>query len=485
MYHSRREKISNKRLSIHGQWSSKILFIFAATGSAVGLGNIWKFPWMTAESGGGAFVLIYVLSVIVLALPILCAEILIGRRGKQNPVNTLRSLSTEAKYYYEKEPDVKLKRTVTVKRQFENSEIFSNWELVGWMGILAGVLILSFYSVIAGWTISYIFKSLSGAFIMITAEGSSAKFDAFISDPEKLILWHTIFMILTCLIVSKGIKSGIETAIKYLIPGLFILLLGLAIYSATLTGYSEAMRYFFVADFDKITAPVVLSAMSMAFFSLSIGMGSLMIYGSYLSDDTSLFQVGAAVAFADTLVAILAGIIIFPIVFTYNLDPSSAGPGLIFETLPIAFGAMDYGVYISTAFFILLFFAAITSSISLIEPAVTFVVEKFSISRLEATNTLGLVTWLFGILTVLSFNILSDFKIFGLTIFDNIDFLTSKIMLPLGGLLMALFVGYVMNRKIVSGELNSSNLIVSLWFFIIKVLSPLLLITIFIQGLLS
>ena len=439
---------------------------------------------MTAENGGGAFVMIYVLSVIFLALPIMAAEILIGKRGKQNPVNSLRTLSSEASYYFKKQSDELLNRTIKVKKSFEDNQIFSNWELVGWMGILAGILILSFYSVIAGWTISYIFKSLTGSFVLITAAGSSAKFESFISDPEKLILWHTIFMILTCFIVSKGIKSGIEKAIKFLIPGLFIILLGLAIYSSTLEGFSDAMNYFFIIDLDKINSSVVLSAMSMAFFSLSIGMGSLMVYGSYLPDDTSIFQVSSAVAFADTLVAILAGIIIFPIVFTYNLDPSSAGPGLIFQTLPIAFGAMDYGIFISTAFFILLFFAAITSSISLIEPAITFVVEKFSISRLYATNLLGSLTWVLGIFTVLSFNDLSTFTIFGMTIFDNLDYLTSKIMLPLGGLLMALFVGYVMNKAIVKNELNANQSIIDAWFMIIKVFSPILLIIIFIQGIL-
>ena len=334
--------------------------------------------------------------------------------------------------------------------------MFSNWELVGWMGIAAGVLILSFYSVIAGWTLSYIIKSITGSFVLITAAGSTAKFETFISDPEKLILWHTLFMILTCYIVSKGIKSGIERAIKFLIPGLFILLIGLAVHASTLSGFSDAMSYLFVADFDKINNTVILSAMSMAFFSLSIGMGSLMVYGSYLPEDTSIFQVSSAVAFFDTFVAILAGIIIFPIVFTYDLDPNSAGPGLIFQTLPIAFGAMDFGTLIATLFFILLFFAAITSSISLIEPAITFVVEKFSLSRVYATNILGVFTWTLGILTVLSFNELSSFKVFGMTIFDNIDYLTSKIMLPLGGLLMALFAGFIMKRAIVISELNSN-----------------------------
>ena len=437
---------------------------------------------MTAESGGGAFVLIYILSVILLALPIMCAEILIGKRGKQNPVNTLRTLSTEASYYTRDESDLSLNRTVKVKKQFENNDLFSNWELVGWMGIAAGVLILSFYSVIAGWTLSYIIKSISGSFVLITAAGSAAKFETFISDPEKLILWHTLFMILTCYIVSKGIKSGIERAIKFLIPGLFILLIGLAVYASTLSGFSDAMSYLFVADFDKVNNTVILSAMSMAFFSLSIGMGSLMVYGSYLPEDTSIFQVSSAVAFFDTFVAILAGIIIFPIVFTYDLDPNSAGPGLIFQTLPIAFGAMDFGTIIATLFFILLFFAAITSSISLIEPAITFVVEKFSLSRVYATNILGVFTWTLGILTVLSFNELSSFKIFGMTIFDNIDYLTSKIMLPFGGLLMALFAGFIMKRAIVISELNSNIVLANIWFILLKIFSPILLIIIFVNG---
>ena len=437
---------------------------------------------MTAESGGGAFVLIYIISVLLLALPIMCAEILIGKRGKQNPVNTLRTLSTEASYYTRDESDLSLNRTVKVKKQFENNDLFSNWELVGWMGIAAGVLILSFYSVIAGWTLSYIIKSISGSFVLITAEGSAAKFETFISDPEKLILWHTLFMILTCYIVSKGIKSGIEKAIKFLIPGLFILLIGLAVYASTLSGFSDAMSYLFVADFDKVNNTVILSAMSMAFFSLSIGMGSLMVYGSYLPEDTSIFQVSSAVAFFDTFVAILAGIIIFPIVFTYDLDPNSAGPGLIFQTLPIAFGAMDFGTIIATLFFILLFFAAITSSISLIEPAITFVVERFSLSRVYATNILGVFTWTLGILTVLSFNELSSFKIFGMTIFDNIDYLTSKIMLPFGGLLMALFAGFIMKRAIVISELNSNIILANIWFILLKIFSPILLIIIFVNG---
>ena len=434
---------------------------------------------MTAENGGGAFVLIYILSVLFLALPIMCAEILIGKRGKQNPVNTLRSLSGEASYYTKTESDPKLKRTVKVKKQFENNDLFSNWELVGWMGMLAGILILSFYSVIAGWTLSYVIKSITGSFIFITAEGAASKFESFIADPEKFILWHTLFMFLTCYIVSKGIKSD-RKAIKFIRS--FYTIDSSCVICDNFIGFTEAIKYLFVGDFDKIDISVILSAMSMAFFSLSIGMGSLMIYGSYLPEDTSIFQVSSAVAVSDTLVAILAGVIIFPIVFTYNLDPNTAGPGLIFQTLPIAFGSMDFGSLISSSFFILLFFAAITSSISLIEPAITFVVERFSLSRIQATNILGVMTWAFGILTVFSFNELSEFKIFGMTIFDNIDYLTSKIMLPLGGLLMAFFVGYIMIRYTVTTEINSSGYIISIWFILLKIFSPILLIMIFVKG---
>ena len=320
---------------------------------------------MTSENGGGAFVLIYIISIIVIALPIMIAEVFIGRHGKQNPVAILKYLSNESSSFAFTQIDSDLKRIKTKKQKYSNSDDFTNWQLVGWMGIIAGILILSFYSVIAGWTIAYIFKAFSGAFNLITLEQSQGIFNSFISDPTRLLAWHTIFMLLTCYIISQGVKGGLEKAVKILIPGLFIILIGLAIYSTTLSGFYDGLSYMFIPDLSKITSEVVLSAMGMAFFSLSIGMGSLMIYGSYLSNESSITEVTSIVAFADTFVAILAGIIIFPIVFTYNLDPSTAGPGLIFQTLPIAFGAMPGGEIIAILFFILLFFAAITSSISL------------------------------------------------------------------------------------------------------------------------
>ena len=437
---------------------------------------------MTSENGGGAFVLIYIISILVIALPIMIAEVFIGRHGKQNPVASLKYLSNESSSFAFTQIDSDLKRIKTKKQKYSNSDDFTNWQLVGWMGIIAGILILSFYSVIAGWTIAYIFKAFSGAFNLITLEQSQGIFNDFISDPTRLLAWHTIFMLLTCYIISQGVKGGLEKAVKILIPGLFIILIGLAIYSTTLSGFYDGLGYMFIPDLSKITSEVVLSAMGMAFFSLSIGMGSLMIYGSYLSNESSITEVTSIVAFADTFVAILAGIIIFPIVFTYNLDPSTAGPGLIFQTLPIAFGAMPGGEIIAILFFILLFFAAITSSISLIEPAISFMIEEKSISRSKASIKIGFLTWFLGIGTILSFNYAADLQVLGMNFFNLLDNFTSKIMLPLGGLLMAIFTGYIVKKKIISDELNISSKRFMLWRTLVRYVAPVAVTLIFVKG---
>ena len=437
---------------------------------------------MTSENGGGAFVLIYILSVVIIALPIMIAEVFIGRHGKQNPVDSLKFTANESSSFNFLEVDSDLNRVRSKKQSYSNSDDYSNWQLIGWAGIIAGILILSFYSVIAGWTISYIFKAAFGAFNSITTEQSQNIFNDLVSDPEKLLAWHTIFMFLTGYIVAKGVKGGLERAVKVLIPGLFILLLGLAIYSFNLDGFQDGLKYMFIPDLDKINPDVILSAMGMAFFSLSIGMGSLMIYGSYLSRESSITEVTAVVAFSDTFVAVLAGIIIFPMVFTFNLDPSSAGPGLIFQTLPLAFGVMPYGEVVATLFFILLFFAAITSSISLIEPAISFLIEKYSFSRAEATIRLSSLTWFIGIGTLLSFNYLSGVTFFEMTFFDLLDSFTSKVMLPLGGLLMAIFVGFIVKKKIVYEELEMNKTLFNFWRFIIKFIAPVAVTLIFING---
>lgn len=437
---------------------------------------------MTSENGGGAFVLIYILSVIVIALPIMIAEVFIGRHGKQNPVDSLKFAANESSSFNFLEVDNDLNRIRSKKQSYSNSDDYSNWQLVGWAGIIAGILILSFYSVIAGWTISYIFKAASGVFNSISPEQSKSIFDNLVSDPEKLLAWHTIFMFLTGYIVAKGVKGGLEKAVKILIPGLFILLLGLAVYSFNLDGFQDGLKYMFIPDLEKIKPDVILSAMGMAFFSLSIGMGSLMVYGSYLAKESSIIEVTSVVAFADTFVAILAGIIIFPMVFTFNLDPSSAGPGLIFQTLPLAFGVMPYGEIVATLFFVLLFFAAITSSISLIEPAISFLIEQYSFSRAEATVRLSSLTWFIGLGTLLSFNYISDITFFEMTFFDLLDSFTSKVMLPLGGLLMAIFVGFIVKRKIVIDELDMNETLFNFWRFIVRFIAPVAVTLIFING---
>ncbi|RMD70134.1 MAG: sodium-dependent transporter, partial [Gammaproteobacteria bacterium] len=295
-----------RRQSIHGQWSSRFAFILAATGSAVGLGNIWKFPYITGENGGGAFVLVYLLCILAIGLPIMMAEVMLGRRGRQNPINTMRTLA-------------------------EESGASPWWRLLGWMGVLAGFLILSYYSVIAGWALAYIFRSAGGLFEGATAAMVQSIFAHLVQDPEKLLAWHTIFMGMTMMVVARGVRSGLEKAVRYMMPALFILLLVLVGYALNTGAFREGLDFLFTPRFERLSAPGVLIAMGHAFFTLSLGMGAIMIYGSYLPERASIARVSMAVVFSDTAVALLAGLAIFPLVFAHGLEPGS-GPGLIFQT---------------------------------------------------------------------------------------------------------------------------------------------------------
>ena len=422
--------MSSIRTSIHGQWSSRWIFILAATGSAVGLGNIWRFPYLAGENGGGAFVLVYLFCVVMMGIPIMMAEILLGRRGRKSPVNTMRTLAAE-------------------------EGLNSNWYLLGWLGVIAGFIILSYYSVVAGWTIAFIFKTGMGDFVGLNADQTTAIFSELISNPVVLLFWHTIFMFLTIYVVSRGVKSGLEQAVKFLMPALFILLLIMVAYAMSTEKFFDGLSYLFIPDFDSLAdknlfSDVFLPALGQAFFSLSIGMGAIMIYGSYLSKESSITFNCFVIALADTTVAILAGVAIFPIVFTYGLEPAG-GPGLIFISLPIAFGQMPFGTFFGSLFFILLMFAAWTSSISLLEPAVSWLVENRNMTRIKAAYIAGFIAWFLGLLTVLSFNHWAFEFTFAGTIkenglFDIFDILTSNIMLPLGGVLVAIG-GFVGMRK--------------------------------------
>ena len=459
--------MSSIRASVHGQWSSRWIFILAATGSAVGLGNIWRFPYLTGENGGGAFVLVYLFCVVMMGIPIMMAEILLGRRGRKSPVNTMHTLAAE-------------------------EGLNSNWYLLGWLGVVAGFIILSYYSVIAGWTIAFIFKTGMGDFIGSNADQTTAIFSELISNPVVLLFWHTIFMFLTIYVVSRGVKSGLEQAVKFLMPALFILLLIMVAYAMSTEKFFDGLSYLFIPDFDSLVdknlfSDLFLPALGQAFFSLSIGMGAIMIYGSYLSKESSITFNCFVIALADTSVAILAGVAIFPIVFTYGLEPSG-GPGLIFISLPIAFGQMPFGTFFGSLFFILLMFAAWTSSISLLEPAVSWLVENRNMTRIKAAYMAGFIAWFLGLLTVLSFNHWAFEFTFAGTIkenglFDIFDILTSNIMLPLGGVLIVIFTSWLMSRSSTIDELGvGDNNIYKIWYFIARYIAPLGVIIIFLNA---
>lgn len=442
-----------KNISIHGQWSSRWAFILAATGSAVGLGNIWKFPYITGEYGGGAFVLVYLFCVAIIGIPIMMAEVMLGRRGRQSPINSMRSLArAEGRH--------------------------GIWSWIGWMGVLAGFLILSYYSVIAGWGLAYVFRTASGALHAADAAGIKDVFGELVSDPEKLLAWHTCFMVLTMVVVARGVKKGLEKAVRFLMPLLLVLLLILVGYAMNTGHFSEGVEFLFKPDFSKLTGGAVLTAMGHAFFTLSLGMGAIMIYGSYLPENTSIARTSIIISLADTAVALLAGLAIFPIVFAFPELTPGAGPGLIFQTLPIAFANMPGGQLFGTLFFVLIVVAAWTSSISLIEPAVAWLVENHGMNRVRAAVWAGLATWLVGIATVLSFSHWAfDFNFLGTVkhngVFDILDILTANIMLPVGGLLIAIFAGWMMKQKHSKDELGL-NRSYKIWQFLIRYVAPLL-----------
>ena len=342
------------KLKSHGAWVGRWTFILAATGSAVGLGNIWGFPYKAGTNGGGAFVLIYLLCILAIGIPIMISEIIIGRRSGNSPINAMRLVARDS-----------------------NSS--SGWQIVGWSGILAGILILSFYSVIAGICFNYIF-------IAASSTGSISSPDQFaevISSPINLILWHTLFMILTALIVSAGVKNGIGRMVKILMPLLGFIMIFMVFYSVLNGDFNKAMKFLFEPDFSNVTSDTFLQAMGQAFFSLSLGMGSIMAYGAYMPKDQKVVNTSFTVASLDSLVAILAGLAIFPIIFAFNLEPNS-GPGLVFVSMLSAFNQMEFGFVIGPLFFILLSIAALSSSISLLEPGVAFLAEEDILSRKRA-----------------------------------------------------------------------------------------------------
>ena len=385
------------------------------------------------------------------------AESLLGRKKRMSPIHTMESMTDE-----------------TGAPKFFRG--------IGWMGALSGFFILSFYSVIAGWALVYVGKIASGAFVGINAEGSGAAFGAMLADPVGLTIWHTVFMFLTGAVIARGVNKGLEASLRILMPVLFVLMLILFGYSLTTPGFMQGFHFLFDFDASKLTTESIVVALGHSFFTLSLGMGAIMAYGAYMPAKQSLGKTIMWVGVLDTAVALVAGMIIFAIVFSNGLEPS-AGPGLMFVSLPIAFGGMPGGIFFGTVFFILVSIAAWSSAISIAEPAVAWAVEK-GFTRLTASLAICGFAWFLGLGTVLSFNEWAEYKLFGKTFFDTLDFLTSNIMLPLGGLLIAVFVGWFMSSDMIKNEMKMKNdTLFNVWRFVVRFISPVAIALIFINGL--
>jgi NSS family neurotransmitter:Na+ symporter len=439
--------MSSKIQTDREHWTSKLAFILAATGAAVGLGNIWKFPYMAGNNGGSAFVLIYLLCVMFIGIPLMLAEMLIGRRGQLNAVNSLSNLAKEAR----KSP---------------------HWDLIGWLGALTLLLVLSFYSVVAGWSLAYIFRAWMGAFNGLSDQAITTLWQQFLTNPWQLMIWHALFLIMTMWVVERGVQSGLEKASKILMPCLFLVLLVLDIYAYFYGDFKAGLTFLFAFKMSQITPSVVISAMGHAFFTLAIGAGCILVYGSYLTRDVRLGGAVMTIVILDVLVAILAGLAIFPIVFAHHLPPEG-GPGLMFEVLPIAFARMFAGQFFGGLFFILLLFAAWTSSISIAEPLVILLTERRGWSRLSASIMIGLVAWVLGLASLLSFNRWENFKLFSnWTVFSAITDLSTNILLPLGGLGFAIFAGWVLTTQTTREELRLPPFVFKIWLYLVRYIAP-------------
>ncbi|SFN36891.1 sodium-dependent transporter [Marinobacter pelagius] len=445
-------------------WSSRLAFILAAAGSAVGLGNIWKFPYITGEHGGGAFVLVYLVCIAIIGVPVLIAETMIGRRGGQSPVATMRSLT-------------------------DSEGTARGWRIIGWNGVIASFLVLSFYSVIGGWALVYIGKAAAGLFTGADAETIGGQFGNLLANPWELLLWHSVFMAIVVLIVGRGIRSGLERAVNTLMPLLFILLVVMVFYAMNSGSFGRAVDFMFAPDFSKLTTKGVLVALGHAAFTLSIGIGVLMAYGSYLPKKVNIARTAMTIAVLDTSVALLAGLAIFPLVFANGLEPGT-GPGLIFVTLPLAFGQMTGGVLFGVIFFALLLVAAVTSAISMLEPVVEWLEEHKGINRFKSALAGGLAIWFVGIGTVLSFNVWSDIHPLGFlaffegkTVFDLLDFLVSNLMMPLGGLAIALFAGWAMRREGLMEDIGLRGGVYRSFMVVLRYLTPAGILVVFLYNL--
>lgn len=443
-------------------FGSKLGVILASAGSAVGLGNIWRFPFETGNHGGAAFILIYLGCVLFFGIPIMVAEFSIGRHSRANTASAYQKLAPG-----------------------------THWRWVGRMGVLAGFLILGYYSVVAGWTLEYIVQAGTNAFAGQSANDFIASFNGFIAHPWRPALWMVVFMLMTHFIIVKGVEKGIEKSAKIMMPMLFLLLIVLAVCSVSLPGARAGIEFLLKPDFSKVDGNVLLGAMGQAFFSLSLGMGCLCTYASYFRNDTNLPKTALNVGWIDTMVAILAGFIIFPAAFSVGIQPD-AGPSLLFITLPNvfqqAFGNLPWlAVILSIMFYVLLALAALTSTISLHEVVTAYLHEEFNLTRGRAAKLVTAGCTFLGVLCSLSLGVGKELTVFGLTLFDLFDFLTAKIMLPLGGFFIAIFTGWYLDKRIVWEEVSNNGtlpkVVYRIWLFLLKYIAPIGIGFIFINEL--
>ena len=439
-------------------FNSKLGVVAAAAGSAIGLGNIYRFPCELGENGGAAFLLVYLGIVLVLGVPVMLSELVIGRRSQRNAVGAFKKLAPK-----------------------------TAWPIVGYIGVLCGLLIFAFYSTVAGWTLEYIVKALTNSFKGKDLAAIEQDFSNFQNEGWRNVMWQCVFIFITGFVVYKGIQNGIEKYSKVLMPLLLFILIVLGVRSMLLPGAEKGLAFLFKPDFSKITGGVLISALGQVFFSLSVGMGTLITYGSYIKKSDNMTSTAFMVTLSDTLVAVLAGIVIFPAAFSFGIHPE-AGMGLVFNTLPMIFNQMTGGYVFCLIFFVLLAIAALTSTISLLEVPVAFLSEEFHLKRHTATVLACALTMLLGLFASLSLQQDSPLVVGGMKVFDGLDLITSKVLLPLGGLLIVIFVGWKLGKTKFFEEITNEGTIKAglkkLIFFIIRYVAPLAIAVIFISGLL-
>lgn len=440
-----------------GQFTTRIGAIAATVGSAVGLGNIWRFPYETGQHGGAAFIAIYLLCVVIMGVPVMVAEFVVGRKTHKNVCGALRELAPNKRMHW-----------------------FSA------ICIAASIMIISFYSVVCGWIVEYLIKAIGGALQASSPEEYSTMFGDFVKNPYRSVVWTVLFLLVNYLVLRRGLKKGIERVANVMMPMLFVLLIVFCVNSLMQPGASEGIKFLFSPDLSKITPRVAIGAMGQAFFSLSLGLSCLLTYSSYFKDSDSLIKNACTVACLDTLVAVLAGIMIFPAMFSYGMTPE-AGPKLIFEVLPAIFQQMTGGYVLAVLFFFLLFMASITSTISMSEISIAYFGEELGMTRNKASLLNTCIAIFFGTLCALSFGVMSDFTLFGMTLFDLFDYVSSNILLPLGGIFFSLFVGWYLDRSVVADELsNHGKLKVTVGrplIFCLRYVAPLAIVVVFLYGL--